>query len=69
MKLLEMNKGDSNTVYFINYWNDNMKEYVPFINDRGYNVFGEKYLIQNLTEVKKITNNYRVYRQTTVRVE
>lgn len=69
MKLQEMKTSDSNTTYFIHYYDEDKKMWCPYINDKGYSFFSEEYLIYNLTEVKKVTQNYKVFRQTTTRVQ
>lgn len=69
MKLQDMKASDSNTTYFIHYYDEDKKMWCPYINDKGYSYFPEEYLIYNLTEVKKVSNNYKVFRQTTTRVQ
>lgn len=69
MKLSEMKKNDKNTFYFIHYYDEDTKMWCPYVTDRGYSYFSDEYLIYHLTEVKKRYKQYKVYKQTTMRVE
>lgn len=69
MKLSEMNKGDKNVFYFIHYYDESTEMWVPYVSDNGYSYFPDEYLIFHLTEVKKISRKYKVFKQITMRVE
>lgn len=69
MKLNEMEKGDSNTSYFIHYYDYEKNMWCPYISYKGNSYFTNEYLIFHITEVKKKSNKYKVYRQVTTRVE
>lgn len=64
-----MIKGQSIRKYFIVYYDKANDNWQTYINNKGYTYFTEEYLIYHLTEVKKLSDEYRVYRQTTTRVE
>lgn len=69
VKINEMVKGQSIQKYFIVYYDNANNEWQMYNNKQGYSYFTDEYLIYHLTEVKKLSDTYRVYKQVTTRVE
>lgn len=68
MKLKDMKQGDSNTFYFIHYFDETKGMWCPFTyNDYGF--ISENKLIDALTEVKKLSAVYKVFREVTTRLQ
>jgi len=69
MKLSDLGIGESNLYYFIHYYDESKQMWFPYINKQGYTFIKQEYLIFELTEVKKLSTEYRVFKSVTTRVQ
>ena len=69
MKINDMQIGENRSNYFIWYYDNSRAMWCPYVSEKGFQYFTDDYLQYHISNARKLSNDVKVFRQTTERVE